>query len=74
MPNKLKLLIENLREAASYNNLSTQFSSIEKLNDSTCFNITGIFFPLLIEMLKIVDNFFLGFKKDELTDLSSQIH
>jgi len=46
------LLIENLREAATHNNLSTQFSAIEELDEDTCVKITGFYFEINI-FLKI---------------------
>ena len=40
--NKISLLIKNLRNAAKHNNLSYQLSSIELLDETVCFKITGI--------------------------------
>ena len=40
--NKISLLIKNLRNAAKHNNLGYQFSSIELLDETVCFKITGI--------------------------------
>ena len=37
----MKILIDNLRDAAAYNNLSQKFSAIEKLDDEACLKITG---------------------------------
>jgi hypothetical protein len=38
---KKKFLIESLREAATHNDLSSKFASIEKLDDLLCQKITG---------------------------------
>ena len=37
----MKILIGNLRDAAACNNLSQNFSVIEKLDDEACLKITG---------------------------------
>ncbi len=38
---KIKFLIESLREAATHNDLSSKFATIEKLDDLLCQKITG---------------------------------